>query len=66
MGVQLEMTPTNEERGTLRSLRPTTAQVLAVRGRTVPAAADGETSTDIAAAVGCKAATVGKCQDRPG
>ncbi len=66
MGARVEITLTDEERETLErwARRPTTAQALAMRSRIVLAAADGENSTDIAAAVGCNASTVGRWRGR--
>ena len=53
---------TDEERETLErwARRPKSAQALALRCRIVLAAADGGMNKDIAARLGCSAATVGK------
>ena len=66
MGARVEITLTDEERETLErwARRPTTAQALAMRSRIVLAAAEGQNSTDIAAAVGCNASTVGRWRGR--
>jgi transposase len=55
-----------DERETLErwARRPKTSQALALRSRIVLAAADGESSVDIAARLGCTASTVGKWRVR--
>lgn len=57
---------TDEERETLErwARRPKSAQALALRCRIVLAAADGGMNKDIAARLGCSAATVGKWRAR--
>src|SRR5881398_2019874 len=56
----------DEEREVLErwARRPKSAQALALRCRIVLAAADGEQSKDIAAALGCSASTVGRWRGR--
>ena len=55
-----------EERETLErwARRPKSAQALALRCRIVLAAAEGESSTEIAAGLGCSSSTVGKWRSR--
>lgn len=57
---------TDEERETLErwARRPKSAQALALRCRIVLAAAEGESSTAIAARLGCNPSTVGKWRGR--
>jgi transposase len=66
MAQRAEVVLTAEERAVLErwARRPKSAQALALRCRIVLAAADGETSRDIAARLGCTASTVGKWRGR--
>ena len=63
---RMDFVLTEEERDTLErwARRPKSAQALALRCRIVLAAAAGETSTDIAARLGCNPSTVGKWRGR--
>src|SRR4051812_47182896 len=65
-GARVEITITDEEREVLErwARRPKSSQALALRCRIVLAAADGETSKDIAARLRCNASTVGKWRGR--
>jgi transposase len=65
-GARVEVTLTDVERETLArwARRPKSSQALAMRCRIVLAAADGESSKDIAARLGCSASTVGKWRGR--
>jgi transposase len=65
-GARVEVTLTVDERTTLErwARRPKSSQALALRCRIVLAAADGESSKDIAARLGCTASTVGKWRGR--
>jgi transposase len=67
-GARVEITITDEEREVLErwARRPKSSQALALRCRIVLAAAEGETSKDIAARLGCNASTVGKWRGRFG
>lgn len=64
LAVVIELT--DEERETLERLarRRSTAQGLALRCRIVLGAVEGRTNVDIAAELGCHAATVGKWRNR--
>lgn len=66
MGARATVVLTEDERVTLErwARRPKSAQALALRCRIVLAAADDETSQDIAARLGCNASTVGKWRGR--
>ena len=66
MGARVEVTLTAEQRVVLErwARRPKSSQALALRCRIVLAAADGASSTDIAARLGCSADTVGKWRGR--
>ena len=65
-GARVEVKLTEEERETLErwARRPKSSQALALRCRIVLAAADGESSQDIAARLGCNASTVGRWRGR--
>jgi transposase len=65
-GARVAVTLTDDERLVLErwARRPKSAQALALRCRIVLAAADGESSQDIAARLGCNASTVGKWRGR--
>jgi transposase len=65
-GARVEVTLSDEERVTLErwARRPKSSQALALRCRIVLAAAEGATSKDIAARLGCTASTVGKWRGR--
>jgi DNA-binding CsgD family transcriptional regulator len=65
-GARVEVTLTDAERETLErwARRPKSSQALAMRCRIVLAAAEGESSKDIAARLGCNASTVGKWRGR--
>jgi transposase len=65
-GARVEVTLTEDERATLErwARRPKSSQALALRCRIVLAAADGESSTNIAARLGCNTSTVGKWRGR--
>jgi transposase len=66
MGARVEVVLGVEEREVLErwARRPKSAQALALRCRIVLAAADGESSTAIAARLGCRPSTVGKWRGR--
>jgi transposase len=66
MPQRAEVVLTDEQRDVLQrwARRPNSAQALALRCRIVLAAADGESSKDIAARLGCNASTVGKWRGR--
>jgi transposase len=66
MPQRAEVVLTDEQRDVLQrwARRPNSAQALALRCRIVLAAADGESSNDIAARLGCNASTVGKWRGR--
>ena len=66
MGQRAEVVLTREERETLErwARRPKSSQALAFRCRIVLAAAEGRSSTEIAAELGCNANTVGKWRGR--
>ena len=66
MAVRVEVTATLEERETLQrwARRPKTSQALALRSKIVLAAADGQSSRDIAERLGCNTSTVGKWRGR--
>jgi transposase len=65
-GARVDFTLSDEEREVLErwARRPSSAQALALRCRIVLAAADGESSKDIAERLGCTASTVGKWRGR--
>jgi transposase len=62
----VDLTLSEEEREVLErwARRPTSAQALALRCRIVLAAAEGESSKDIASRLGCGTSTVGKWRGR--
>jgi transposase len=66
MPVRAEVVLTDEERKTLErwARRPKSSQALAFRCRIILAAADGLSSTEIAAQLGCTGSTVGKWRGR--
>src|SRR5437660_5546341 len=66
MAQRAEVVLNGEERETLErwARRPKSSQALAFRCRIVLAAADGESSKEIAARLGCNADTVGKWRGR--
>ena len=66
MGQLAEVVVSAEEREVLErwARRPSSAQALAFRCRVVLAAADGKSSTEIAAELGCNSSTVGKWRGR--
>jgi transposase len=66
MAQRAEVVLSGEERETLERWagRPTSAQALAFRCRVVLAAAEGRSSTEIAAELGCNPSTVGKWRGR--
>jgi DNA-binding CsgD family transcriptional regulator len=66
MGQRAEVVLTGEEREVLErwARRPTSAQALALRCRIVLASAEGRSSKEIAAELGCNANTVGKWRGR--
>jgi transposase len=65
-GARVEVVLTDEERETLErwARRPKSSQVLAFRCRIVLAAAEGRSSTEIAAELGCTGSTVGRWRGR--
>ena len=65
-GARVEVLLSGEEREVLErwARRPKSSQALAFRCRIVLAAADGESSTEIAARLGCNVSTVGKWRGR--
>ena len=65
-GARVEVTLSDEERAILErwARRPKSSQALALRCRIVLAAADGESSQDIAERLGCNPSTVGKWRGR--
>ena len=65
-GARVEVQVTAAERETLErwARRPKSSQALALRCRIVLAAADGESSKEIAARLGCNASTVGRWRGR--
>src|SRR5215831_2567577 len=65
-GQRAEVVVSVEEREVLErwARRPSSAQALAFRCRVVLAAAEGKSSTEIAAELGCALTTVGKWRDR--
>jgi transposase len=66
MAARAEVVLTGEERETLErwARRPKSAQALVFRCRIVLAAAEGRSSTEIAAELGCNGSTVGKWRGR--
>src|SRR5436189_5127464 len=66
MPVRAEVVLNDDERETLErwARRPSSAQALAFRCRVVLAAAEGRSSTEIAAELGCALSTVGKWRGR--
>src|SRR3989441_8344252 len=66
MAQRAEVVLSGEERETLErwARRPKSSQALAFRCRIVLAAAEGRSSSEIAAALGCNANTVGKWRGR--
>src|SRR6478736_9600306 len=66
MGRRAEVVVSAEEREVLErwARRPSSAQALAFRCRVVLAAAEGRSSTEIAAELGCALSTVGKWRGR--
>src|SRR5580765_8693709 len=66
MPVRAEVGLSDEERETLErwARRPTSAQALAFRCRIVLAAAEGRSSSEIAADLGCTGSTVGRWRGR--
>ncbi len=66
MANRVEVVLSGEEREVLErwARRPKSSQALALRCRIVLAAAEGQSSTDIAAALGCNKSTVGKWRGR--
>src|SRR6266511_1495066 len=66
MSVRAEVVLGDEERETLErwARRPKSAQALAFRCRVVLAAAEGRSSKEIAAELGCNPSTVGKWRGR--
>src|SRR3954469_13445592 len=66
MGQRAEVVLDREQRETLErwARRPKSSQALAFRCRIVLAAAEGRSSTEIAAELGCTGSTVGKCRGR--
>src|SRR5580765_8854268 len=66
MGRRAEVVVSAEERDVLErwARPPSSAQALAFRCRIVLAAAEGRSSTEIAAALGCTGSTVGKWRGR--
>ena len=66
MAVRAEVVLSEEERETLErwARRPSSAQALAFRCRVVLAAAEGRSSTEIAAELGCNGSTVGQWRGR--
>ena len=66
MAQRVEVVLSDEEREVLErwARRPKSAQALALRCRIVLAAADGESSIEIAARLGCNASTVGRWRGR--
>jgi len=66
MAQRVEVVLDGEQRETLErwARRPKSAQALALRCRIVLAAAEGRSSTEIAARLGCHASTVGKWRGR--
>ena len=66
MPVRAEVVLSDEERKVLErwARRPKSAQALAFRCRVVLAAAEGRSSTEIAAELGCNASTVGRWRGR--
>ncbi len=66
MANRVEVVLSGEEREVLErwARRPKSSQALALRCRIVLAAAEGRSSTDIAAALGCNKSTVGKWRGR--
>src|SRR5881397_3878848 len=66
MAARAEVVLTVEEREVLErwARRPTSSQALALRCRVVLAAADGKSSTEIAAELGCTRSTVGRWRGR--
>jgi DNA-binding CsgD family transcriptional regulator len=67
MAQRVEVVLSDEERETLErwARRPKSSQSLAFRCRVVLAAAEGRSSKEIAAELGCNANTVGKWRSRP-
>jgi DNA-binding CsgD family transcriptional regulator len=65
MAQRAEVVLSDEERETLErwARRPKSSQALAFRCRVVLAAAEGRSSTEIAAELGCTGSTVGKILD---
>src|SRR6266568_986899 len=65
-GRVVEVVLSGEERGTLErwARRPKSSQALAFRCRIVLAAAEGRSSTEIAAELGCTGSTVGRWRGR--
>src|SRR6266542_4241454 len=66
MPQRVEVVPSEQERAVLErwARRPTSAQALALRCRIVLAAAEGASSKEIAARLGCSTDTVGKWRGR--
>src|SRR5258708_39640752 len=66
MTQRVEVVLSDEERETLErwARRPKSAQALAFRCRVVLAAAEGRSSTEIAAELGCNGSTVGRWRGR--
>src|SRR5438876_10865324 len=66
MAQRVEVVLSEEQRGVLErwARRPTSAQALALRCRIVLAAAEGESSKEIAARLGCNPSTVGRWRGR--
>jgi transposase len=66
MLVRAEVVLSDEERETLErwARRPSSAQALAFRCRIVLAAAEGRSSSEIAAELGCNGSTVGRWRGR--
>ena len=66
MAARAEVVLSGEERETLErwARRPTSSQALAFRCRVVLAAAEGRSSTEVAAEPGCNLSTVGRWRGR--
>ena len=66
MAQRVEIVLSGEEREVLErwARRPKSSQALALRCRIVLAAAEGQSSTDIAVVLGCNKSTVGKWRGR--